>query len=86
MTLPLIVPETLSSANAGAGERLVGADVVVDEVVGDVEALRLVEVADDGLRVAGDLEAVDRGELAVLAGRDPRCAGTSRPCPCALLT
>ncbi len=45
--------------DAGAGQRVVGAHVVVDEVVGDVETLRLVEVAEDRLRVAGDLEAVD---------------------------
>ena len=47
-------------------QRRVGARVVVDVIVGDVEALRLIERADNGLRVAGDLEAVDRGELTIL--------------------
>ena len=54
--------------DACAGERVVGACIVVDEVVGDVETLRLVEVAEDGLRVAGDLEAVYCRELTDRSG------------------
>ncbi len=49
--------------DAGADQRLIGADIVVDEVVGDLEALRFVEVANYRLRVAADLETVDRGQL-----------------------
>ena len=56
----------IDEREACTSEFLIGTDVVVNEVVGDVEALRFIEVADDGLRIAADLEAVDGRELAVL--------------------
>ncbi len=49
-------------SHAATDQRIVAAGIVVDVIIGDVEALRLVIVAENRLRVAGDLETVDRGE------------------------
>ena len=85
-----IVPEHIAldpardvvQRKAGAGQLVAGALVVVDVVVGDVEALRLVIFANDRLRIAADVEAVDDGALVALGAgildADERAAAPGR--------